>query len=243
MFRQQTVDPAVIDMRREFVESGDANSYLRQVFTTMTLGLFITAAAGWFVASSPALMSFFFGGFMRYVTLFAPLVVVMVFASRIHKMSFTTASLVFAGYSASVGISLAYIFLMFSLGTLAKVFSITAGTFGAMALFGWVTKIDLTKYRSIFMMALVGLIIALVVNMFVGSPAMDYYLSIGGVLIFSALTAYDIQKILTVGAVYNAQGGIESEGSKKMALMGALNLYLDFVNLFLFLLRIFGGRD
>ncbi len=221
------------------MESGEANSYLQQVFTTMALGLFITAGAAWFVANSEALMQFLFSGFMFYVTIFAPLVVVMIFASRLHKMSFANASILFAVYSALVGVSLASIFIMYSLGTLGQVFSITAGTFGAMALLGWVTKIDLTKYRSIFMMALVGLVIAIVVNLFLGSSQFDFIISIAGVVIFSALTAYDVQKILTIGAMVDT----ESETGKKMALMGALNLYLDFVNLFLFLLRLVGGRD
>lgn len=243
MFRQQYVDPAHAVRRKEFVESGAANSYLKQVLTTMALGLFITAAAAWFVSTNQELMSFFHTGFMQIITIFAPLVVVVVFASRLHKMSFTNASILFAVYSTLVGISFASIFIVYELGTLGNVFSITAGTFGAMALFGWTTKIDLTKYRSYFMMALIGLFVAMIVNMFWGNGGFDLIISLGGVVLFSALTAYDIQKILDIGAQLESSEGTESELGRKMALMGALNLYLDFINLFLFLLRLIGGRD
>ncbi len=169
----------------------------------------------------------------------APLGVVWYLSARINKMSFNQASIAFAVYAIILGVSLSVIFLAYSLGTLGYIFSITAGTFGTMALIGWTTKIDLSKMGSILYMALIGLIIAMVVNWFMDSSMFDYIISILGVVIFSGLTAYDMQKILTIGAVVDS----ESEEGKKMALMGALNLYLDFINLFLFLLRLFGGRD
>ncbi|MEM9986292.1 MAG: Bax inhibitor-1/YccA family protein [Bacteroidota bacterium] len=224
---------------REFLVSGAANAFLRQVFVTMALGLAITAMAAWWVANTPAALNFFFGGFMTYVTIFAPLVLVYFLSARVHKMSFGAASTTFAVYSVLVGISLSFIFLIYDLGTLFTVFGITAGTFGAMAVVGLTTKVDLTKMGSMLYMALIGLIIAMVVNWFMNSSTMEYIISIIGVLIFSGLTAYQTQQMLVIGANVDP----EAESSKKTALIGALSLYLSFINLFLFLLRLFGGRD
>ncbi|MEM6345824.1 MAG: Bax inhibitor-1/YccA family protein [Bacteroidota bacterium] len=238
MFQTET-DPRLLARKQEFIESGDASIFMRQVFATMTIGLLLTAVSAWFVSTKPELVYFLFTGAMRWVTFLAPLGVVWFLSARINKMSFNQASIAFAIYAIILGVSLSVIFLAYSLGTLGYVFSITAGTFGTMALIGWTTKIDLSKMGSILYMALIGLIIAMVVNWFMESSMFDYIISILGVVIFSGLTAYDMQKILTIGAVVDG----ESEEGKKMALMGALNLYLDFINLFLFLLRLFGGRD
>lgn len=238
MFRTQT-DPRLLVRKQEFIESGDASVFMRQVFATMAIGLFLTAVAAWFISTQENVMIFLFTGAMKWVTMLAPLGVVWYLSARINKMSFNRASIAFAVYAIILGVSLSVIFWIYSLGTLAYVFSITAGTFGTMALIGWTTKIDLSKMGSILYMALIGLIIAMVVNMLVDSSMMDYIISILGVVIFCGLTAYDMQKILLIGAVVDA----ESEEGKKMALMGGLTLYLDFINLFLFLLRLFGGRD
>ena len=145
----------------------------------------------------------------------------------------------FVIYSVINGVTLSSIFLVYSIGSIAKVFLITAGTFGAMALFGYTTKKDLSSMGKILFMALIGLIIATVVNLFVKSSGLDLILCYGGVLIFVGLTAWDSQKIkeMCMSAEY------ADEGAQKMALLGALTLYLDFINLFLYLLRIFGRRD
>lgn len=225
---------------RQFVQSGAANAFLRQVFTTMTLGLLITGMAAWWTANTPAALNFFYTGVMRWIVMLAPLGLVFFLASRVHRMSFQNASIAFAIYSLVNGISLAFIFIAFTGGTITKVFFITAGMFGAMALVGLTTKTDLTKFRSILFMGLIGIIIAMVVNWFLKSDMMSYIISVIGVVIFAGLTAYDTQKMLVIGANVDP----EAESSKKMALIGALSLYLDFINLFLFLLRIFGGgRD
>jgi hypothetical protein len=213
-------------------------AFFRQVFTTMTLGMLITGATAWAVASNPALLSFFFSGPMMWVVILAPVALVWFLAARVHTMSFSNASLTFAIYSVVNGISLSMIFLIYELGSIAQVFFITAGVFGAMALAGYTTKIDLSRLGSILFMALIGLIIASVVNFFLRSSAMDYLISYAGVLIFCGLTAYDMQKLRNIALA--AEEG--SEGTRKAALMGALTLYLDFINLFLFLLRILGGR-
>ncbi|GAB4422931.1 MAG: Bax inhibitor-1/YccA family protein [Bacteroidia bacterium] len=226
--------------QRSLSSVSDVNAFMRQVFTTMALGLLITGMTAWYVANTPALFQFFMMTPLRWVVMFAPLIFVFFLAARINRMSFTAASITFASYALINGISFSFIFMVYNLGSVSKVFLITAGTFGAMALVGLTTKIDLSKLGSILYMALIGIIIASLVNFFMRSPMMDYIISIVGVLVFSGLTAYDTQKLLHIGSSVDP----ETEGAKKMALMGALNLYLDFINLFLFLLRIFGGsRD
>lgn len=216
------------------------NVFMRQVYLTMTLGLLITGLTAWFVSQTPALISLFLsGGILTYVVMFAPLGLVFFLAARVNRMSFQKASLTFAIYSLINGISFAVIFLVYPLGLIYKVFFITAGTFGAMSLVGLTTKVDLTKMGSILYMALIGLIIAMVVNWFMESSMLDYIISCVGVLIFCGLTAYDNQMLVRIAR----EADPTTESSKKIALMGALNLYLDFINLFLFLLRIFGGGD
>jgi len=157
----------------------------------------------------------------------------------INKLSLTTATLLFVLYSVINGATLSVIFVAYSIGTISKVFFITAGTFAVMAFIGYVTKTDLSKLGKILFMALIGVIIATVVNIFVKSSGLDLILSYIGVLVFVGLTAYDTQKIKQM----LWQAGDMSETSQKIALLGALSLYLDFVNLFLYLLRIFGRRD
>ncbi len=222
------------------MDSSLARDFMRQVFVIMAIGLAITGMAAWVVSNNPMLLSFFFNGAMRWVVMLAPLAFVFFLAARVHKMSVQAASLTFATYSLVNGISLSFIFLIYDLGTIFQVFWITAGTFGAMALIGATTKVDLSKFRSILIFGLVGIIIASIVNMFMNSGPFEYIISIAGVLIFAGLTAYDTQKLLEIGA----EADPEDEGTRKVAIMGALNLYLDFINMFLFLLRIFGGgRD
>lgn len=217
-----------------------ASEFMRQVFITMTLGLVITGAAAWGVSQSPMLMNFFFTGIMRWVTIFAPFALVLFLSARIHAMSFSQASITFGVYSALTGISLSAIFLIYTGASITKVFFITAGLFGSMALIGYTTKMDLSRLGSYLMMAVIGIVIASVVNMFMGSSMLDFIISIVGVIVFSGLTAYDTQKLIAIAA----EADIEAESTQKIALMGALNLYLDFLNMFLFLLRLFGGsRD
>lgn len=232
--------PVSEERKQNFIVSGEANAFLRQVFTTMSLGLLITGMAAWYVSTSPALMEFFFTGITTWIVIFAPLAFVILLSARIHKMSFTNASITFATYSLVNGISFATIFMVYPMADIFKTFLITAGTFGAMALIGLTTKVDLSKFRSILYMGLIGIIIAMIANFFFRSGPFDYIISIIGVVIFCGLTAYDTQKLMQIGM----HADPESEGTKKVALMGALSLYLDFINLFLFLLRIFGGsRD
>lgn len=217
-----------------------ANAFLRNVFTNMAVGLTLTGLTAWYVSQTPALTEFFLGStIMFYVVMFAPLALVLLLGARIHKMSLGAATFTFGAYSIINGISLSFIFLVFSLGSIATTFFVTAGTFVGMAVLGYTTKVDLTKMGSLLYMALIGLIIAGLVNLFLRNEMMDYIISGIGVLVFTGLTAYDTQKMLRIGQSVDP----ESNNARKIALMGALQLYLDFINLFLFLLRFFGSRD
>tara|TARA_R110002072_G_scaffold90475_5_gene202300 strand:- start:5 stop:751 length:747 start_codon:yes stop_codon:yes gene_type:complete len=219
-------------------------SFLSNVFTYMTGALAITGVIAYWFSSSEALMSNLInmetGGlnFLGYAVMFAPLIFVLAMSLSFNKLSSFSLLLLFIAYSAVMGVSLSFIFLAYTSASIASTFFITAGTFGVMAVLGYTTKQDLTKFGSILMMALVGIIIAMVVNWFLGSAMMDFIISCLGVLIFTGLTAYDVQKLKRIGS------GVEygTESTNKLAIMGALNLYLDFVNLFLFLLRLFGDR-
>ena len=176
---------------------------------------------------------------MGWIVMLAPLGLVLLMAAGVQRMSASTLVLVFVLYSILMGASLSFIFLAFTGASIAKTFVITSAMFGFMGFVGYTTKTDLSKFGSIMMMGLVGIIIASVVNMFMRSGTMDYIISFLGVLIFTGLTAYDVQKLKRIGAGITS----ENESTRKLTIMGALTLYLDFINLFLFLLRFFGNRN
>lgn len=213
---------------------------MRKVYVWMTMALAITGICAYGVATSPSIMEMFFANSMTvWILLIAELGLVFYTTARIDKLSLSTATTLFIVYSALNGVTLSSIFLVYSMTSIAKVFFITAGTFGAMAIYGYSTKTDLSRIGNILFMALIGLIIATVVNIFLRSTMFDLILCYIGVAIFVGLTAWDSQKIKKVLAMQVDMG----EGAQKLALMGALSLYLDFINLFLYLLRIFGNRD
>lgn len=213
---------------------------MRKVFVWMTLALAITGITAFGVASSPALVAAIFGSKVLFWGLIiAEFGLVMAISGAITRMSLSTATLLFVLYSVINGATLSVIFFAFSMAVIAKTFFITAGTFGLMALVGYTTKTDLTSMGKLLFMALLGLIIATVVNLFVQSSGFDLIISYVGVLIFVGLTAYDTQKIKQM-CLETPDGG---EMSQKLALLGALTLYLDFINLFLYLLRIFGRKE
>ena len=216
--------------------SGAFPVLMRKVYTWMTLALLITGVTAFGVASSPTL--FMSLSKMMWGLIIPELALVFILSGAINRLSLGTATLMFIGYSVLNGAMLSSIFLVYEPMVIAKVFFITAGTFGAMAVYGYTTKKDLTSMGKILFMALIGLIIATVVNMFLKSPGFDYILSYIGVAIFIGLTAWDSQKIKEM---LQTQYDM-SEGAQKLALLGALTLYLDFINLFLYLLRIFGNN-
>ena len=214
---------------------------MRSVYLWMVLALVITGLTAAYVASSPAYISALMNNsILFYGVIIAELALVFILSGRIHKMSFTSASLMFILYSLLTGVSLSTIFLAYTESSIATTFLITAGTFGTMSLVGFVTKKDLSKLGGILLMALIGLIIATVVNIFLISDTLGWIINYVGVLIFVGLTAYDTQKIKQMVREY---GTDINEQTQKMALMGSLSLYLDFINMFLYLLRIFGNRD
>lgn len=221
-----------------------AKTFLSGVFMWMFLALGITASVAYLFASTPSLMSILYTpegsmSIMGWVVMLAPLALVLFMAAGVQRMSASTLVLVFVLYSVLMGASLSFIFLAYTGASIAKTFVITSAMFGFMGFVGFTTKTDLSKFGSIMMMGLVGIIIASVVNMFMQSGTMDYIISFLGVLIFTGLTAYDVQKLKRIGAGMTG----ENETTRKFTIMGALTLYLDFINLFLFLLRFFGNRN
>lgn len=175
---------------------------------------------------------------LGYIVMFAPIGFVLLMSFGFNKLSYPVLLLLFLAYSAIMGISLSFIFLVYDIQSIYLTFGITSATFGLMAILGYTTHADLTKFGTLMMMGLFGIVIASIINWFVGSEKMDYIISIIGVIVFTGLTAYDVQKLKRIGS--ESEMGTQLTG--KQAIMGALTLYLDFVNLFLMLLRLFGNR-
>ena len=216
------------------------NSVLKRVYVRMFVGLLISAFCALGIASSPAAMQFFFTNQIVFWGIFiGMLVMAFVIPARMTRMSTSTMMLLFCIFSAAMGVWIAPIFVIYKIGTIVYTFFITAGMFGAMSIYGYFTKRDLSKIGTYMIMALWGLIIAIVVNLFLKSSGLEWAISIIGVLLFTGLTAWDTQMVKRLAAA-----NMEPQLADKLATMGALNLYLDFINLFLFLLRfVGGGRD
>ena len=213
------------------------NAVMKRVYVRMFIGLLVSAFCALGVASSQAALAFFFGNqLVFWGMLIAMVAMAFIIPARLTKMSSGTVLGLFLLYSALMGCWLAPIFIAYRIGTIVYTLFITAGTFGAMSVYGYFTKSDLSKMGSYLMMALFGLIIAMVVNIFLKSSALEWVVSIVGVLLFVGLTAYDTQQVKRLAAA-----NLEPSMADKLATMGAMNLYLDFINLFLVLLRIFGG--
>lgn len=216
------------------------STLLRSVYVWMTLALVITGFVSMYVAQSYQLISFIFGNKLAlWGMLIAELAVVLYLSARINSISFTKATVMFIIYSILNGATLASIFLVYTMSSIASTFFVAAGTFGVMALYGYVTKSDLTRIGNICLMALIGLIIATLVSMFWQNSMLQMIITYAGVILFVGLTAYDSQKIKRL---LTADGIEVTEETQKIALLGALTLYLDFINLFLYLLRLLGDR-
>lgn len=231
-------------------------SYMLSVYNYMALGLVITGVAAivmfnFATTSDPSAAAAqlgnqyltsvgvaLFASPLKWVVMLAPLGMVFFLSFRVNKMSFGAAQTTFWLFAAVMGISLSWIFLVFAHGSIARVFFITAASFGALSLFGYTTKKDLSAWGSFLFMGLIGIIIASLVNIFIGSSALQFAISVIGVLVFAGLTAYDTQQIKEM---YYAGDSRDVAGRK--AIMGALRLYLDFINLFLMLLQLFGNRE
>lgn len=219
---------------------------MRKVYVKMFLGLLVTALTSWLVMSNGTILSFFLqlteeGGIkptgLLYVLLFAELGLVFVLSLAINKLSQAVATILFFAYAVINGITLTPIFLVYTMSSIALTFFVTAGVFLAMSIYGYTTKSDLTKFGTYLIMGLIGLIICSIINIFWANSVMDWIVSFAGVLIFTGLTAWDTWKI--------KQMAMETDevNAGKLATLGALSLYLDFINLFLYLLRFLGSRD
>lgn len=228
--RAGTLDQAQIDQ--------GLRSYMLGVYNYMASALLLTGIVAFATASSPAALQVIFGTPLKWVVFLAPLGLVFFLSARINKMSATAAQATFWIYAGLMGLSLASIFVVYTGESIARTFAITACTFGAMSLWGYTTKRDLSGFGSFLMMGLIGIIIAAIVNIFLESSMLQWVISVIGVLVFTGLTAYDTQQIKEM--YYEGDG---RDVAAKKSIMGALRLYLDFINLFIMLLHLFGNRE
>lgn len=220
------------------LDSVQLNAVMRNVYGWMTMGLGITA----FVSILLSATGYVPGTAMFFVVIIAQFALVIGLSRMMHRLSATNAGLLFFTYSALTGVTFSIIFLVYPIGSIAAAFLSTAGVFGAMTVVGLTTKTDFSQYSSYFTMGLIGLFIAMVVNWILGSAMLDYLISIVGVLLFTALTAYHTQSIANMAADPHLE--LDPDNKVKFSVMAALTLYLNFINLFLFMLRLFGGgRD
>ncbi len=213
-------------------------AYMISVYQYMALGVGLTGLVAYWVSQTPAIYEPIFNSGLVWVAMLAPLGLVLALSFGINRMSAGTAQLVFWAYAALNGVALATIFLVYPMGDIARVFFISAATFGALSLYGYTTPRSLSAWGSFLFMGLVGVFIAMIVNIFMQSSALDFAISVIGVLVFAGLTAYDTQQIKEMYLE-----GDDSQTMGKKAIMGALRLYLDFINLFLMLLRLLGNRE
>lgn len=211
--------------------------FMLGVFNNMSLGLAVSAIVALVVASNPALLSLFFAGPQKWVVILAPLAIVFFISFKISSLSPAVARVWFYVFAAVMGLSLSTVFVVYKAGSIATVFFATAGMFGAMSIYGYTTKRNLTSYSSFFMMALWGLIIAMLINLFVQSSAIAMILSMASVLLFAGLTAYDVQMLQQIYYQTN------DEDRERAGILGALALYLDFINIFLSLLQLMGEKE
>ncbi|MFZ0450302.1 MAG: Bax inhibitor-1/YccA family protein [Desulfatiglandaceae bacterium] len=219
------------------------NDFVRSVYNWMGIGLGLTAFVAYYVSTSATMMRFIFGNSMVFIVLIlAELGLVFYISSRVNRVSAGTATSLFLLYSGLNGVTLSFVFMAYTRTSIASTFFICAATFTVCSIYGWTTKKDLTSWGGFLFMGLIGIIIASLVNMFLRSSGMSLIISYIGVIVFVGLTAYDTQKLKQMARTQPA--GLEGGVVRKGAIMGALSLYLDFINLFLMLLRIFGsGRD
>ena len=222
-------------------------AHMNKVYSTMSVGMLLTFAVAWAVGTSPSLLAVFRDpntlqpNILGWIIMFAPLIMVFAFGAMINRLSAAGAQLFFYAFAAVMGLSLSWIFVAFTGFSIAQVFLVTSISFAGLSLWGYTTKKDISAWGSFLIMGVIGLIVASIINIFLGSPAIMFAISVLGVLIFAGLTAYDTQNIKNTYIAHAAHGDQEWLG--KAAIMGALNLYLDFINMFMFLLQLFGSRE
>ncbi len=221
------------------INQSAVTALFKSTYMQMAAALTVTALTSYFLSQSAAFLATFLGNSaLMWIAIIAELGVVIWLSARLHAMSMTMATILFIAYSVLNGVTLSVIFLVYEPEVIALTFAVTAGMFAVMSIIGYTTRMDLSKVGGILLMALVGIILASVVNIFLGSETLYWVITYIGVLVFVGLTAYDTNKLRQIYTQY----GEVNETGHKLALMGALTLYLDFINLFLYLLRIFGNR-
>ncbi|SHF23545.1 hypothetical protein SAMN05444273_104394 [Litoreibacter ascidiaceicola] len=216
-------------------------AHMSKIYGLMSIAMLITGGVAFAVGTNEALLAAIFGTPLRWVVMFAPLVVVFAFGAMINRLSAGAAQLVFWGFSALMGLSISYIFAIYTGISIAQTFMVTAIAFAGLSLWGYTTKKDISAWGSFLIMGVIGLILASIVNIFLASSAVQFAISSIGVLIFAGLTAYDTQRLKNEYIQMSSYG--ESEWLAKSAIMGALSLYLNFLNMFMFLLQFMGGRE
>ena len=222
-------------------------AHMNKVYGTMSVGMLLTALVAWAVGTSPALLAIFRDpvtlqpNILGWIAMFAPLIMVFAFGAAINRLSATGAQLFFYLFSAVMGLSISWIFVAFTGVSIAQTFLVTSIAFAGLSLWGYVTKKDLSGWGTFLLMGVIGLVVASIINIFVASAAIHFAISVLGVLIFAGLTAYDTQSIKNEYIQHAASADQEWLG--KSAIMGALRLYLDFINLFMFLLQFLGNRE
>jgi FtsH-binding integral membrane protein len=236
----QTIRTGVAGTRTAEIDAG-LRAHMNKVYGLMSVAMLITAGVAWAVGTNDAMVAAIFSTPLKWVVMFAPLIMVFAFSAMINRLSVAAAQLFFYTYAAAVGLSLAFIFAVYTSTSIAQTFLVTSIAFAGLSLYGYTTKKDLSGMGTFLMMGLIGLIVASVVNIFLASSAMAFAISVIGVLIFAGLTAYDTQTIKNTYLQHAQMGDREWMG--KSAIMGALSLYLDFINMFMFLLSFLGNRE
>lgn len=236
----QTIRTVGAGARTAEIDAG-LRAHMNKVYGLMSVAMLITAGVAWAVGTNATMVQAIFMTPLKWVVMFAPVIMVMVLGAMINRLSVAAAQLFFYAYAAAVGLSLAFIFVVYTQTSIAQTFLVTAIAFAGLSLYGYTTKKDLSGMGTFLMMGLIGLVVASIVNIFLASSAMAFAISVIGVLIFAGLTAFDTQTIKNT-YLQHAQMG-DSEWLGKSAILGALNLYLDFINMFMFLLQFLGNRE
>ena len=236
----QTIRTAGLGARTAEIDAG-LRAHMNKVYGLMSVAMLLTGGVAWAVGTNEAMVQAIFMTPLKWVVMFAPLIMVFAFSAMINRLSVAAAQLFFYVYAAAVGLSLAFIFAVYTQTSIAQTFLVTAIAFAGLSLYGYTTKKDLSGMGTFLMMGLIGIIVASIVNIFLASSALAFAISVIGVLIFAGLTAFDTQTIKNT-YLQHAQAG-DQEWLGKAAIMGALNLYLDFINMFMFLLQFLGNRE
>ncbi len=236
----QTIRPATTGVRTAEIDEG-LRAHMNKVYATMSVGMAVTAGVAWGVGTTEALVQAIFASPLRWLVMFAPLIMVFAFSAMINRFSAAAAQTFFYVFAAVMGLSISWIFVAFTGISIAQTFLITSIAFAGLSIWGYTTQKDISGWGSFLIMGVIGLILVMIVNIFLQSPAVMFAVSALGVLIFAGLTAYDTQKIKTEYLAHAS--AMDSEWLAKSAIMGALNLYLDFINMFMFLLQFLGNRE